>query len=105
MFAVDTDDTAGGRGMSEEERRQQVRMTRRNEVAYFQDYRSCGSCEPCWRVFGFDLAEIAPPVMALNVRLENGQRVYFNDIQWRGVASNRRGPTGDTSYSMVSVEH
>ena len=54
-------------------------LSPRNEVAYFQDNHSCGSCESCSRIFSFDLAQISPSVMVLHIHLENGQRVYFND--------------------------
>ena len=74
MFNVDSDDTKS-RHSTEEERQVYDRLARRNEVVHFQDNRSCGSSGSCWRIVGFDLAEISPPVMFLNIHLENDRRV------------------------------
>jgi len=36
-----------------------------NEIELFQDVRSFGSAEGCWRIFNFDMSGRAPPVVRL----------------------------------------
>lgn len=48
-----------------------------NEIQQYQDLRSMGSSEGCWRTFNFAMYSRSPPVHALCIHLENGQRTYF----------------------------
>lgn len=48
-----------------------------NEIQQYQDLRSMGSSEGCWRTFNFAMYSRSPPVHALRIHLENGQRTYF----------------------------
>ena len=53
----------------------------RNEVKEFQDMRSIGSCEACWRLFEFEMSDRFPSVKRLGVHLEKKQNVYlFEDV-------------------------
>jgi hypothetical protein len=45
-----------------------------NEIQQYQDLRSMGSSEGCWRTFNFAMYSRSPPVHALCIHLENGQR-------------------------------
>ena len=45
----------------------------------YADNRYISSCEACWRLFCFDIAECIPPVMALRIHLENEQHMAFLD--------------------------
>ena len=49
----------------------------RDEVTDYQDARSIGSSEACWRTFNYDLSEASPPVERLAVHLENQQYTTF----------------------------
>ncbi|XP_036347381.1 uncharacterized protein LOC118756745, partial [Rhagoletis pomonella] len=50
----------------------------RDEVTKYQSGRYISTSEAVWRILGFSIHERHPPVMHLDVHLENGQRVYFN---------------------------
>ena len=50
-----------------------------DEISEYQDLRSIGSSEACWRIYNFDMGGQEPSVTALPVHLENGQRVYFKE--------------------------
>ena len=50
-----------------------------DEIAQYQDMRSIGSSEACWRIYQFDLSDRSPAVKSLRVHLQNEQQVYFND--------------------------
>ena len=50
-----------------------------NEIELFQDVRSFGSAEGCWRIFNFDMSGRAPPVVRLPVHLPRLQRCCWPD--------------------------
>ena len=50
-----------------------------DEIKLYQDVRSLGSSEGCWRTFNFAMYSRNPPVHALCLHLENGQRTYFQE--------------------------
>jgi hypothetical protein len=52
-----------------------------NEIEEYEDLRSIGMTEACWRIFGFQTNEVHPSVQALPIHLENGQRVPFEEGQ------------------------
>ncbi|MFY7752452.1 MAG: hypothetical protein ACOVQU_11725, partial [Exiguobacterium acetylicum] len=52
-----------------------------NEIQDYQDLRSIGASEACWRIFGFNTNEVRPSVQPLPIHLENGQRVSFEEGQ------------------------
>lgn len=51
-----------------------------DEVAKYQTGRFVNCNEAFWRLFSFPIHERYPTVVHLAVHLENGQRVYFNDV-------------------------
>ena len=50
----------------------------RDEVAAFRDLRFIGASETCRRLFGFELSDRSPAVLALQVSLEHRQLYYFS---------------------------
>jgi hypothetical protein len=48
-----------------------------NEILLFQDVRSFGSSEGCWRTFNFGMYGRSPPVARLPVHLENLQQCRY----------------------------
>ena len=48
-----------------------------NEIQLFQDLRSFGASEGCWRTFDFKMYDRAPPVVRLNVHLEDHQTCTY----------------------------
>lgn len=50
-----------------------------DEVSEYQAGRYISSNEAAWRIFGFPIHERYPTVLHLDVHLENGQRIYFNE--------------------------
>ncbi|GBN46169.1 hypothetical protein AVEN_237432-1 [Araneus ventricosus] len=58
-----------------------------DEVNIYQSGRYVSSNESIWRLLGFPLHERHPTVTHLAVHLENGERVYFNEINFRDIVS------------------
>jgi hypothetical protein len=50
-----------------------------SEIQDYEDLRSIGASEACWRIFTFETNEIHPTVQALPIHLENGQRIAFQE--------------------------
>lgn len=48
-----------------------------NEILLFQDVRSFGSSEGCWRTFNFAMYGRSPTVQRLPIHLENMQRCQY----------------------------
>jgi hypothetical protein len=69
----------------------------RNEIEEYEDLRSVGATEACWRIFGFQTNEVHPSVQALPIHLENGQRVPFEEGQEEMVV---RGGGPETELTM-----
>jgi len=53
----------------------------RNEIKEYEDLRSVGATEACWRIFGFQTNKVHPNVQALPIHLQNGQRIPFEEGQ------------------------
>ena len=53
----------------------------RNEIEEYEDLRSVGATEACWRIFGFQTNKVHPSVQALPIHLENGQQIPFEEGQ------------------------
>lgn len=51
----------------------------KDEITLYQPGRYLSSSEAVWRILKFDIHRHYPPVEALDVHLENGQRIYFNN--------------------------
>jgi len=51
-----------------------------DEVSQYQMGHYVSSNEAIWRIFSFAIHEKYPTVVHLAVHLENGQRVYFNEL-------------------------
>ncbi|KAL3818277.1 hypothetical protein ACJIZ3_004182 [Penstemon smallii] len=52
-------------------------VSARDEIQEFQDGRYVCAPEACWRIFGFAMSEIYPPVIVLPVHLPNHQPLRF----------------------------
>jgi hypothetical protein len=68
-----------------------------NEIEDFEDLRSIGASEACWRLFSFETNGIHPNVQALTIHLQNGQRVAFEEGQ--ELLAIKEGPP-DTELTM-----
>ena len=61
-----------------------------DEIGLYQDMRSLGSSEACWRTFGFSLYSRFPPVQTLALHLLDEQTTTFQDGNER--AALDKGP-------------
>ncbi|XP_043226099.1 uncharacterized protein LOC122383585 [Amphibalanus amphitrite] len=61
-----------------------------DEIAEYQDMRSIGASEACWRLFDVPMSQRQPNVVALQVHLEDHQLVYFEPGQERQAAQAAR---------------
>ena len=50
-----------------------------DEIALFQDMRSFGSAEGCWRTFDFEMSGRAPPIVRLPAHLEGRQNCRYEE--------------------------
>ncbi|XP_014767446.1 uncharacterized protein LOC106867169 [Octopus bimaculoides] len=64
-----------------------------NEVTYYQVGRYISSNEAFSRIFGFPLHQRHPAIQQLAVHIENGQRVYFTDVNASLLAEQPRDST------------
>ena len=60
----------------------------RDEIEIYQAARYLSCSEACYRIFGFSIHDRSPTVVPLQVHLENGQRVLFDEENAREVAEN-----------------
>ncbi|XP_010686097.3 uncharacterized protein LOC104900381 [Beta vulgaris subsp. vulgaris] len=76
-----------------------------DEITQFQTGRWVSPCEAAWRIFSFDLFEMYPPVLPLQVHLPNAQTVQFNPTEQlaRIVASDARSRTSLTEFFKVNA--
>ena len=58
-----------------------------DEIAEYQDLRSIGASEACWRILGMKMGTRSPAVVPLCVHLEDDQMVYFRPGQERQAAA------------------
>lgn len=61
-----------------------------DEIADYQDLRSIGASEACWRLFDVPMSQRQPSVVALQVHLQDQQLVYFEPGQEREAAQAAR---------------
>ena len=61
-----------------------------NEIADYQDMRSIGASEACWRLFDVPMSQRQPNVVALQVHLPDQQLVYFAPGRERQAAQAAR---------------
>ncbi|XP_043242049.1 uncharacterized protein LOC122391808 [Amphibalanus amphitrite] len=61
-----------------------------DEIAAYQDLRSIGASEACWRLFDTPLSQRQPNVVALQVHLPDHQLVFFEPGQERQAAEAAR---------------
>ena len=64
-----------------------------DEVLQFQNGRYISTSEATWRIFSFPIHERFPPIIHLDVHLENGQRVYFREDHLHERIENPRNTT------------
>ena len=69
-----------------------------NEIEQYQNARYIGSSEAAWRILGNRISDHSPPVVALAVHLENGQRVYFDEQTAMERAQGPPPPTTLTAF-------
>ncbi|GFR16178.1 ATP-dependent DNA helicase [Trichonephila clavata] len=64
-----------------------------DEITSYQNGRYISTSEAIWRILSFSIHERFPAVTHLGIHLENGQRVYFDPSNVRGVVENPRNTT------------
>ena len=69
-----------------------------NEIDRYEDARTLGACEACWRTFGFPLYRSSPPVMGLAVHDEDMQRVMWVEGTERERVDEDPPPTTLTTW-------
>ena len=82
-----------------------VRRDQPNEIVEYQDLRSIGSSEACWRLFDFAMSDRSPAVEPLQIHLENHQMVYFEEGQEQqaGAAAPRTPLTAWMDYNRENA--
>ena len=75
-----------------------------DEVAAFQDLRSIGASEACWRLFGFEMSDRSPAVVALQVHLEHQQLIYFQPGEERQAVAGEPRRTQLTAWLVYNRE-
>ena len=89
--------------------RQMVRTDRQeaaaaDEVGDYQDLRSIGASEACWRLFAFKMSDRCPAVEALQVHLEHHQLVFFAEGQEQQAADAEPRDTQLTAWMRYNRE-
>ncbi|XP_021725783.1 uncharacterized protein LOC110692998 [Chenopodium quinoa] len=76
-----------------------------DEIQRFQSGRWVSPCEAAWRIFGFDLFEMHPPVQHLAVHLENMQTVQLRSHEQLDsvVLNERRSRTQLTEFFKANA--
>ncbi|XP_021746885.1 uncharacterized protein LOC110712740 [Chenopodium quinoa] len=76
-----------------------------DEIKQFQSGRWVSPCEAAWRIFSFDLFEMHPPVLPLQVHFPNEQTVHLHPHErLRAVVANsKRSRTQLTEFFAVNA--
>ena len=75
-----------------------------DEVAAFRDLRSIGASEACWRLFGFEMSDRSPAVVALQVHLEHQQLIFFQPGEERQAVEGEPRRTQLTAWMAYNRE-
>ena len=76
-----------------------------NEVKEYQNLRSIGASEACWRLFEFGITNQYPAVQALRVHLDGEQYITFEEGQEPIVAQQEAKSTELTSFFEYNATH
>ena len=76
-----------------------------DEIQEYQDLRSIGASEACWRIFGFELGYQRPHVLALPIHLEDEQQVYFQRDRASRSVENGPPPTQLTEWFNYNAQN
>ena len=76
-----------------------------DEIALFQDVRSFGSAEGCWRTFDFEMSGRAPPIVRLPVHLEGRQNCRYEEGTERETVSAGAPATELTAWFAYTKAH
>ena len=80
-----------------------------DEIETYQDLRSIGASEACWRLFDVPMSQRQPNVVALQVHMQDQQLVYFQPGEERQAAQAVRrthltaSPTGSNRILFAST--
>ena len=74
----------------------------RDEIREYEDMRSVGSSEACWKLYSFHVSENKPPVQVLRVHLEDQQQVVFVGGDEENVVEQGR-PTELTAFFQMNA--
>ena len=75
-----------------------MRNKETDEIKTFLTGRWVNSNEGAWRTFSFKIADHHPPVICLEVHLENGERVFFNKNTARQIVQEKPKTTTLTGF-------
>ena len=62
----------------------------RDEITEYEDMRTVGSVEACWHIFGFQIHDRFPAVLALRVHLPEEQQIVFDEDTELEALENQR---------------
>ncbi|CAG8613902.1 23466_t:CDS:2 [Dentiscutata erythropus] len=54
-----------------------VQVTNKDEISQYLDTRWVSASESCWRIFGFDLSQINPSILRLQIHLSDKQNITY----------------------------
>ena len=78
---------------------------RYDEVLNYQNFRSIGSSEACWRIFEFPISRIYPNVVALPVHLPERQYVLFQEGEEEDVLNSGPPASKLDQFFAYNIEH
>ena len=77
-----------------------------DEIKEYEDMRSVGSSEACWHIFGFEIHDRFPAVLALRVHLPDEQQIVFDEDTELDALENQRETelTAYFDFNKKSIE-
>lgn len=78
---------------------------RYDEISNFQDARYVSASEAAWRLLSFDIVDRLPPVLRLEVHLENHHTVCFEEGKERAAAAQHRPGTKLTEWFKANEKY
>lgn len=78
---------------------------RYDEIDQFVDSRFLSSIEANWRLLGYDIIKRSPPVMRLDVHVENYHTVYYAEDEAAEAARRQRPGTKITEWVKANTEY
>ena len=78
----------------------------RDEIADYEDMRYVGSAEACWHIYGFEIHDRFPAVLALRVHLPEENQIVFDENTELEALENQRETelTAFFDFNRKSIE-